>query len=197
MFTYNELVSLEEMLHGKVVKEKVLNQELEYFVRQLEGVVRVDEDILDDLIQELGGWRGAECVDGQLGGGGVGERPVHRGDGGGHAKDEDEGQPRISLDQGDEVSQGCARAGLEVLENDHKWRPRLRVTRRMLVTIPLVQRGEAGVRLLYGDGLIIFGEVEDNSLDQGLDVEAGPEDRDIRGDGAKLADEVVKYLEKM
>ena len=65
----------------------------------------------------------------------------------------------------------------------------------MFVTIPLVQRGEAGVRLLDGDSLVILSEVEDNSLDQGLDVEAGPEDRDIRGHGAKLADEVVKYLE--
>ena len=66
----------------------------------------------------------------------------------------------------------------------------------MFVTIPLIQRGEAGVRLLDRDGLVILGQVEDNSLDQGLDVEAGPEDRDIRGDGAKLADKVVKYLEK-
>ena len=65
----------------------------------------------------------------------------------------------------------------------------------MLVTIPLVQRGEAGVRLLDGDSLVILGEVEDNSLDQGLDVESGPEDRDVRGDGAELADQVVKYLE--
>ena len=65
----------------------------------------------------------------------------------------------------------------------------------MFVTIPLVQRGEAGVRLLDGDGLVILGEVEDNALDEGLDVEAGSEDRDIRGHGAELADEVVKYLE--
>ena len=65
----------------------------------------------------------------------------------------------------------------------------------MFVTIPLVQRGEAGVRLLDGDGLVLLGEVEDNSLDQGLYVEAGPEDGDIRGHRAELADEVVKYLE--
>merc|ERR1719154_16613 len=106
MLTNNELVSLEEMLHGKVVKEKILNKELEYFVRQLEGIVRVYEDILDNLIQELGGWRGAECVDGQLGGGGVREGPVHCGDSGGHSEYENKRQPRVSLDQRDEVSQG-------------------------------------------------------------------------------------------
>ena len=66
----------------------------------------------------------------------------------------------------------------------------------MFVTIPLVQRREAGIRLLDRDGLVILGEVEDNSLDDGLDVEAGSEDRDIRGDRAKLADELVKYLER-
>ena len=66
----------------------------------------------------------------------------------------------------------------------------------MLVTVPLVQSSEAGIRLLDGRGLVILGEVEDDPLDERLDVEAGPEDRDIRGDGAKLADEVVKYLEK-
>ena len=66
----------------------------------------------------------------------------------------------------------------------------------MFVTIPLVQRREAGIRLLDRDSIVILGEVEDNSLDERLDVEAGPEDRDIRGDGAELADEVIKYLER-
>ena len=66
----------------------------------------------------------------------------------------------------------------------------------MFVTIPLVQRREAGIHLLYRDSIVILGEIEDNSLDERLDVEAGPEDRDMRGHGAELADEVVKYLTK-
>ena len=65
------------MLYSEIVEEEVLNEELEHFVRKLEGVVGVDEHVLDHLVQELRGWRGAKCVDGKLGGGGMGEGPVH------------------------------------------------------------------------------------------------------------------------
>ena len=43
----------------------------------------------------------------------------------------------------------------------------------MLVTVPLVQSSEAGIRLLDGGGLVILGEVEDDPLDERLDAEAG------------------------
>ena len=119
MLAQDELVPLQEVLHGKVVEQKVLNEELEHSVGQLEGVGGADDDVLQDLVQQLAGRRGTEGVDGELSGGGVRESPVDGGDGGGYAEYQDEGQAVISLHQQDQVSQGWPSTGLEVLQDDH------------------------------------------------------------------------------
>ena len=108
MFSDDKLVTLEEMLHSKVMEKEILNEELEHLVRQLEGVIGVNDDTLNDLIQKLGGWRRSKRVDGQFCRGRVWQSSVDGGDGGGNSKDQHEWQLGISFHQQDEVCQGCS-----------------------------------------------------------------------------------------
>ena len=69
MFPQYELPPLHEMAHRKVVVEKVLDEELEHLVVELEGEGGVDEHPLDHLVQAAGcRWR-SKSVESQVAGG--------------------------------------------------------------------------------------------------------------------------------
>ena len=58
MFSQYKLPAFHEVTHSKVVVEKVLNEELEDLVVELEGEGGVDEHPLDHLVQAAGcRWR--------------------------------------------------------------------------------------------------------------------------------------------
>ena len=66
MLSQDELPSLHEVAHRKVVVEKVLDEKLEDPVVQFEGLLGVDEHPLYNLVKATGGRRGAKRVEGQV-----------------------------------------------------------------------------------------------------------------------------------
>ena len=65
----DELPSFHEVANGKVVVEKVLNEELEDLVVELEGESGVDQHPLNHLVQAAGGrWR-SKSVESEVAGG--------------------------------------------------------------------------------------------------------------------------------
>ena len=69
MFPQDELPPFHEVAHREVVVEKVLNEELEHLVVELEGEGGVDEHPLDHLVQAAGcRWR-SKSVESQVAGG--------------------------------------------------------------------------------------------------------------------------------
>ena len=62
VFSQNELPAFHEVTHSKVVVEKVLNEELEDLVVELEGEGSVDEHPFHYLVQAAGGRWGSKRV---------------------------------------------------------------------------------------------------------------------------------------
>ena len=62
MFPQDELPPFHEVAHREVVVEKVLNEELEHLVVELEGEGGVDEHPFHYLVQAAGGRWGSKRV---------------------------------------------------------------------------------------------------------------------------------------
>ena len=78
VLSQDELPALHEVAHRKVVVEKVLNEELEHLVVELEGEGGVDQHLLDHLVQAAGCWWRSKSVESHLAGGSLRELKIQQ-----------------------------------------------------------------------------------------------------------------------